>query len=71
MLFSCVTILEQKGKSNVKLLYFQNIRALKKKKLKYVQNTENWPILFSKLYRIGPNTDSKNAQETKASYIST
>ena len=30
ILFSCVTILEQKGKSNVTLLYFQNIRALKK-----------------------------------------
>jgi hypothetical protein len=48
VLLSCIT-LKQKGKSNVKSIYFQKIKVLKKKKSKCAQNTKNGPKLFLKI----------------------
>jgi hypothetical protein len=48
VLLSCIT-LKQKGKSNVKSIYFQKIKDLKKKKSKCAQNTKNGPKLFLKI----------------------
>jgi len=40
-----------------------------KKEEDEVQNTENCPKLFSKLFKIGSNWDSKKPQKTKISLL--